>query len=101
MVDARYTTRPPKSQPPATDDGAWFAPKRFGYGAGLPLRWQGWALIGGYIALLPLVKLLDDSGDGRLRTLGFALFIVATAIVFSVSARRTRGGWKWRWGRKD
>ncbi|WP_062343462.1 hypothetical protein [Novosphingobium sp. CCH12-A3] len=101
MVDARYTTRPPKSQPPATDDGAWFAPKRFGYGAGLPLRWQGWALIGGYIALLPLVKLLDDSGDGRLRTLGFALFIVATAIVFSVSAKRTRGGWKWRWGRKD
>lgn len=101
MVDARYTTRPPKSQPPATDDGAWFAPKRFGYGAGLPLRWQGWALIGGYIALLPLVKLLDDSGDGRLRTLGFALFIVATAIVFSVSARRTRGGWKWCWGRKD
>lgn len=101
MVDTRYTTRPLKSQPPATDDGAWFAPKRFGYGAGLPLRWQGWALIGGYIALLPLVKLLDDSGDGRLRTLGFALFIVATAIVFSVSAKRTRGGWKWRWGRKD
>lgn len=100
MVDARYTTRPPKPEAP-TDDGAWFAPKRFGLGSGLPIRWQGWALIGGYFALLPLIKLLDDSGDGRLRTLGFALFIVATAVVFSISAKRTRGGWKWRWGSKD
>lgn len=100
MVDARYTTRPPKPETPA-DDGAWFSPKRFGLGSGLPIRWQGWALIGGYIALLPLIKWLDDSGDGRLRTLGFALFIVATAVVFSISAKRTRGGWKWRWGSKD
>ncbi|MBB4615717.1 hypothetical protein [Novosphingobium taihuense] len=100
MVDARYTTRPPKPETPV-DDGAWFAPKRFGLGSGLPIRWQGWALIGGYVALLPLIKWLDDSGDGPLRTLGFALFIVATAVVFSISAKRTRGGWKWRWGSKD
>ena len=100
MVDPRYTTRPPKPELPA-DDGAWFAPKRFGLGSGLPIRWQGWALIVGYVALLLLVKWLDDSGDGRLRTLGFALFVVATAVVFSISARRTRGGWKWRWGKSD
>ena len=100
MVDPRYTTRPPVVDHPV-DDGAWFAPKRYGYGSGLPIRWQGWALIGGYIALLPLVKWLDDSGDGRLRTFGFALFIVATAVVFSISAKRTRGGWKWRWGARD
>ena len=100
MVDPRYTTRPPLAHQPA-DDGAWFAPKRYGYGSGLPIRWQGWALIVGYVALLPLVKWLDDSGDGRLRTLGFALFIAATAIVFAISAKRTRGGWKWRWRSKD
>lgn len=23
------------------EDGDWFAPKRFGYGAGLPIAWQG------------------------------------------------------------
>ena len=34
------------------DDGAWFAPKRFGYGAGLPIAWQGWALLAGYIAVM-------------------------------------------------
>lgn len=100
MVDPRYTTRPPAVEQPS-DDGAWFAPKRYGYGSGLPIRWQGWALFVGYVALLPMVKWLDDSGDGRLRTLGFALFVVATAVVISISAKRTRGGWKWRWGNTD
>ena len=23
---------------------SWFAPKRYGYGAGAPISWQGWAL---------------------------------------------------------
>jgi hypothetical protein len=34
----------------------WLASKRFGYGAGLPVAWQGWALLLGYLAepfLLP------------------------------------------------
>ena len=31
------------------DNSAWFQPKRFGYGAGWPIAWQGWALRGGYL----------------------------------------------------
>lgn len=97
MVDARYTTRPPKPDTP-TDDGAWFAPKRYGYGAGLPIRWQGWALLGGYIAMLPVVKLLEQHGQ---RPAGFGLFLAATAVLIFVSCRKTRGGFKWRWGDAD
>lgn len=99
MVDARYTTRPPRDDQ-SPDDGAWFAPKRYGLGAGLPVRWQGWALLGSYLVVLALVALLDRSGNGALRTTGFAMFVVATALVIAISARRTRGGWKWRWGGK-
>lgn len=99
MVDRRYTTRPPRPEPATSpDDGAWFAPKRYGYGAGLPIRWQGWALLGGYIALLPVVKLLDERGH---RTEGFALFIAATLALVLVSCRKTRGGFRWRWGNAD
>ena len=29
----------------------WFAPKRYGYGAGPPIAWQGWALTIGFIAV--------------------------------------------------
>ncbi|MCY1670509.1 hypothetical protein OVA07_05725 [Novosphingobium sp. SL115] len=100
MVDARYTTRPPKAET-AGDDGAWFAAKRYGCGAGMPLRWQGWALLLSYFAVLAGVIALDRSGNGAARGAGFALFIAATAVLMVVSARHTRGGWKWRWGSKD
>ena len=30
-----------------SDDPEWFAAKRYGYGSGLPIAWQGWAVIGG------------------------------------------------------
>ena len=26
----------------ADDEDYWFAPKRYGYGTGLPISWQGW-----------------------------------------------------------
>lgn len=34
-----------------TEGPEWFAPKRYGYGAGLPIAWQGWALTIGFIAI--------------------------------------------------
>lgn len=37
-------------------DGAWFAPKRYGYGTGLPIAWQGWTLLGGYLMLMLLLS---------------------------------------------
>ena len=42
---------PAKARAPAeggkmSDDGPeWFAPKRYGYGSGLPIAWQGWAVM--------------------------------------------------------
>ena len=26
------------------DGPDWFAPKRYGYGSGMPIAWQGWVL---------------------------------------------------------
>ena len=35
-----------------SDDGPeWFAPKRFGYGSGLPISWQGWAITVAFMAI--------------------------------------------------
>jgi hypothetical protein len=31
---------------------AWFSPKRLGYGSGLPIAWQGWALILTYLVIV-------------------------------------------------
>jgi hypothetical protein len=83
------------------DDGAWFAPKRFGYGAGLPIAWQGWALLAGYIAVMlaptPLLEWDPILGTG----IAAAVWIVATALVLVVAKRKTRGGWRWRIGECD
>jgi hypothetical protein len=77
-------------------DGDWFAPKRFGYGAGPPIAWQGWALILGFCAIL--------AGAGLLLVprhhVGIFILIAAVgALALNViAAQHTRGGWKWRWG---
>jgi len=75
----------------------WFAPKRFGIGAGKPISWQGWLLTIGYIVLIIGAALLF------LKSLlvFFALLIPATVAFVIISANTTRGGWRWRWGKGD
>lgn len=72
----------------------WFRARRYGYGAGLPIAWQGWALLGAWLLLVVLVGTALEEHP----TLGFALLLPATITLIIISARRTRGGWRWRWG---
>jgi hypothetical protein len=87
--------------PDGPDDDAWFVPKRFGYGAGLPIRWQGWAVLGGYLAALWAISLLHSQPGALPRTAATVLLLSATALLIWISARKTRGGFRWRWGDKD
>jgi hypothetical protein len=80
-----------------SDGPEWFAPKRYGYGAGLPISWQGWALTLGYIVLLMALAL---AVGGRPLAM-IAAFIPPTVAFIVISARTTRGGWRWRWGDDD
>jgi len=77
-----------------SDGPEWFAPKRYGYGSGPPISWQGWAVTIAYIAIAVMVsvRFKDD-----LLAL-FAILVPATLTFFVIAARTTRGGWKWRWG---
>jgi len=75
----------------------WFAPKRYGYGAGTPISWQGWAVTLLYVAGMAVAIWLI-----RRSPLAFAsVAIICTVAFVAVSARTTRGGWKWRWGEED
>lgn len=79
------------------DDDAWFAPKRIGYGAGLPIAWQGWALMIGYILLIALAGLILPY-----TIIGYISVIAMLTVPFLVIvARTTRGGWRWRSGEED
>jgi hypothetical protein len=75
----------------------WFAPKRYGYGSGMPISWQGWALTLGFVAVAIGLALLFHG-----RPLQVFAILAPLVIAFSViCARTTRGGWRWRWGKKD
>jgi hypothetical protein len=80
-----------------SDDGDWFAPKRFGYGAGMPISWQGWAVTIAFVAGVAAdTLLLRDSAVAFLSVLA-----ILTVAFIVVAARTTRGGWRWRWGDGD
>lgn len=84
-----------------TERKPWFSAKSHGYGAGWPIAWQGWALLAAYLAVLGVAGWLDRLGFGSTRIAAFALFVSATATFLSLVAQRTKGGWKWRWGKRD
>ena len=75
----------------------WFAPKRFGIGSGRPISWQGWLLTILYLLLVVSAAFLVLKS-----LLAFlAVLVPATATFMILSARTTRGGWRWRWGKGD
>jgi hypothetical protein len=75
----------------------WFAPKRYGYGAGPPIAWQGWALTIGFIAVAVALGVMFHKEPLRL-VAAIAPFLILFTVL---CARTTRGGWRWRWGEKD
>ena len=77
------------------DEKAWFEPMRYGYGAGLPITWQGW--LASIVFLLTIILsswfiLIPDP----LFWLGIQIAACTTFIL--LLSRTTRGGWRWRWG---
>jgi hypothetical protein len=83
-----------RTPPQSSKDGAWFAAKRLGYGAGLPIAWQGWALLVAHL-LVGAAVYRALSAAPNLQKIGVLLVIVLPLPLY---AAKTRGGWKWRWG---
>lgn len=82
-------------------DEPWFEPNRYGYGAGRPIAWQGWALLGGYSAIALLCGLLLAWDPAIGGPAAIILLMISTLALTIVSKARTRGGWRWRWGDED
>jgi hypothetical protein len=80
-----------------TDGPEWFAPKRYGYGSGLPISWQGWLITVGFIVLSAIVGARFSDRPAVV----FAILIPAVCVLMLIAAKTTRGGWRWRWGEDD
>jgi hypothetical protein len=80
-----------------SDGPEWFSAKRFGYGSAMPCSWQGWVVTAAYFAI----------GVGAAWTFAarppilLSIIIPATIVFLMIAWRTTKGGWRWRWGRRD
>jgi hypothetical protein len=79
------------------DGPEWFAPKRYGYGSGPPISWQGWALTLAYVAVAIAVSLRFKAQPLAL----IAILAPVTVVFCVIAAKTTKGGWRWRWGDGD
>lgn len=79
------------------EKGPWFRAKRFGYGTGLPFKWQGWVFLALHIAVLAGIGLMAEKAPAIMIPL---IFLAAIAPI-SVYKARTEGGWRWRWGEES
>lgn len=70
----------------------WFSAKRYGYGSGLPIAWQGWVVLGVYLSTVILASLALSP------LLAMFVLVISTPVLLVVCARRTAGGWRWRNG---
>ncbi|MGF6854883.1 hypothetical protein [Paraburkholderia sp. CI3] len=74
----------------------WFPAKRYGWGWGLPLRWQGWLTLLAYFVLLGVVVFrFQPAGHPLTFALLVALLTVALVVVCWLKGEPPR----WRWGK--
>lgn len=79
------------------DGPEWFAPRRYGVGTGMPISWQGWALLIGFAGAAVAVAL----GFARHPIQQVAALVPLVFAYFVISARTTKGGWRWQWGEDE
>ncbi len=73
-------------------------PKSHGYGAGLPISWQGWLLFLGFL----LVVIVGGMALAPRSLLAYLALVVPLTVAFIlIIMNTTRGGWRWRWGNDD
>jgi lipoprotein signal peptidase len=75
----------------------WFPAKRYGWGWGLPITWQGWVVLAAFVALLLLgaIVLLPNQKQLTFVAYSFVLALLLVAICWVKGERP-----KWRWGDK-
>ncbi|ENN84374.1 hypothetical protein RHSP_23316 [Rhizobium freirei PRF 81] len=79
----------------------WFRVKTYGYGAGLPCHWQGWAAVAIYaLALAAAISVVAPFADSH--PFAYALAIgIPTALLIFVVWWKSDAPWRWRWGETD
>ncbi|MGC3981337.1 MAG: hypothetical protein QM808_08770 [Steroidobacteraceae bacterium] len=75
----------------------WFPAKRYGWGWGAPIRWQGWAVL---LAFLVLVRVGIKWFAPQQRWLALALYLLVLSVgLIGICWMRGETP-RWRWGQR-
>jgi len=82
-------------------EGYWFKAKLYGWGW-VPVRWQGWAVVGLYVAALLFFGFtLDENSPPREIMFTFLLpIVILTALLITICIK-TGEKPRWQWGPPD
>lgn len=76
----------------------WFPAKKYGFGWGLPIAWQGWVVLIVYVLLITTGSvMLSNPFRTRIWLLPFILILT---ILFIFICWKKGEKVKWRWGNK-
>ena len=76
-------------------DNYWFPAKRFGWGWGLPRRWQGWLVLGVFFGLFGLGVIYLQESARPVEFIAFAsVLTLGMLVVCWIKGEPPR----WRWG---
>lgn len=81
----------------------WFRAKTYGWGWGLPLKWQGWVvyLLYFFIVLIPVfipeLRMYLDKDDRN--SLLYILYLIFPTILLIIICYKKGEKPRWRWGR--
>lgn len=75
----------------------WFPAKSYGWGWGIPIKWQGWAVLAAYVAGMAATFLLVSPQERLVEFLSYIGVLTAALLVVCWFKGEPP---KWRWGRK-
>jgi hypothetical protein len=73
----------------------WFPAKRYGYGWGVPVTWQGWLVLVTYVVLATVGTLVLPPQNGLLPYIACITILTAAFIAVCWLKGETP---RWRWG---
>ncbi|HLH96459.1 MAG TPA: hypothetical protein VKW08_15190 [Xanthobacteraceae bacterium] len=73
----------------------WFRAKRYGWGWGLPVRWEGWLVIAGFVGLLVLGSFLFPP---RTEIALYLIYVVLLSVLLGAICWLKGEPTRWRWG---
>lgn len=76
----------------------WFPAKKYGWGWGIPLTWQGWAVLAAYMALAFAGAAFIAPSRYHVWFLPY-IFLISVLLVFICWKKGEKP--QWRWGKKD